>query len=49
MVTRYLEQQPAIHAVLTAKERGKDKDIDTLRENDIICAEELFLSLHHFK
>lgn len=49
MITRYLEQQLAVHAVLTAKELvGKDKDIATLCEN-ITCAEELISILTPLK
>ena len=41
MVSRYLEQH-AIYAVLTSNElRGKEKDLATLSDRDITCAEDL--------
>ena len=37
MVSRYLEQQPAIYAALTSKElRGKEKDLPTLSDRDTV-------------
>jgi len=46
MVERFLEQQPAVYAALTAKElRGKDKSVATLAETDISNLEELQLIL----
>jgi hypothetical protein len=50
MVARFLEQQPAVYAALTSPElRGKDKDVSTLSEDDIICAEELIVVLTPLK
>ena len=46
MVVRFLEQQPAIYAVLSAKEiRGREKDIALLSDTDISLAEELVVVL----
>ena len=42
MISRYLEQQPAIYAALTSKElRKREKDISTLSERELTSAEEL--------
>ncbi|XP_074608742.1 uncharacterized protein LOC141863174 [Acropora palmata] len=42
MISRYLEQQPAIYAALTSKElRKREKDISTLSERELTYAEEL--------
>lgn len=50
MISRYLEQQPAIYAALTSKElRGREKDLGTLSERDIASAEELVLVLTPLK
>ena len=50
MISRYLEQQPAIYTALTSKElRGREKDRDTLSERDIPSAEELVLVLTPLK
>ena len=46
MVVRSLEQQPAIYAVLSAKEiRGREKDLALLSDTDISLAEELVVVL----
>ena len=50
MISRYLEQQPAIYAALTSKElRGKEKDLVTLSDRDVTCAEDLVTVLTPLK
>ena len=50
MISRYLEQQPAIYAALTSKElRKREKDISTLSERDLASAEELVAVLTPLK
>lgn len=50
MISRYLEQQPAIYAALTSKElRKREKDISTLSERELTSAEELVAVLTPLK
>lgn len=50
MISRFLEQQPAIYAALTSRElRQRDKDICTLTERDLTSAEELVAVLTPLK
>ncbi|XP_045202544.1 uncharacterized protein LOC123556020 [Mercenaria mercenaria] len=50
MISRFLEQQPAIYAALTSRElRGKEKDVTTLSESEITAAEELVVVLSPLK
>lgn len=50
MITRHLEQQPAIYAALTSKElRKREKDISPLSERDLASAEELVTVLTPLK
>ena len=50
MMSRYLEQQPAIHAPLTSEEPHKrQKDVSTLSERDLASAKELFAVLTRLK
>ena len=50
MMSRYLEQQPAIYAPLTSKEPHKrQKDVSTLSERDLASAEELIAVLTRLK
>lgn len=50
MITRHLEQQPAIYAALTSKElRKREKDISPLSERDLASAGELVTVLTPLK
>ena len=50
MISRYLEQQPAIYAALTSRVlRGRGNDVATLSERDIASAEELVVILTPLK
>ena len=50
MIERLLEQQPAIcAALLSAEVRRSEKDIFTLSESDITCAEEVVGALKPMK
>ena len=50
MISRYLEQQPAVYAALTSKElRKREKDISTLSERELTSAEELVAVLTPLK
>ncbi|XP_073701142.1 E3 SUMO-protein ligase ZBED1-like [Garra rufa] len=50
MIERFLEQQPAIcAALLSAEVRRSEKDIFTLSESDITCAEEVLRALKPMK
>ena len=50
MIERFLEQQPAICAALLSTEvRRSEKDIFTLSESDITCAEEVLRALKPMK
>ncbi|KAK7921885.1 hypothetical protein WMY93_008787 [Mugilogobius chulae] len=41
MLERYLEQQAAVYSALTEKALKKNKDINTLNDQDVVMAEEL--------
>ncbi len=50
MIERFLEQQPAIYAALLSSEvRKSEKDVFTLNEADITCAEEMLKALKPMK
>ncbi|XP_067313947.1 E3 SUMO-protein ligase ZBED1-like [Pseudorasbora parva] len=50
MIDRFLEQQPAIYAALHSTEvRKSEKDVFTLNEADITCAEEVLKALKPMK
>ena len=50
MISRYLEQQPAIYAALTSKELCKrEKDISMLSQRELTYAEELVTVLTPLK
>ncbi|KAH3787212.1 hypothetical protein DPMN_165332 [Dreissena polymorpha] len=49
MVERYLEQQVAVLAVLTAPEVHRDIDLDTLSPSDVSNAEQLIVILQPLK
>ena len=50
MISRFLEQQSAVYAVLTSKEiRGKERDITCISDTDITDAEELIAVLTPLK
>ena len=50
MIERFLELQPAIFAALTSKElRGKDKDLNTLSDEDFQLAEDVLACLKPMK
>lgn len=50
MIERFLEQQPAIYAALLSSEvRKSEKDVFTLNEADITCAEEVLKALKPMK